>query len=85
MTAYKLLTDEQKQIIIEKNLNYYYKNKEKIKERTTIYWKEYYKKNLTKMLERQKKNYRKQKYFINDNENINIKLKEREEIIVLFN
>jgi len=37
------------------------------------------------MLERQKKNYRKQKYFINDNENINIKLKEREEIIVLFN
>ena len=82
---YKLLTDEQKQIIIEKNLNYYYKNKEKIKERTTIYWKEYYKKNLTKMLERQKKNYRKQKYFINDNENINIKLKEREEIIVLFN
>ena len=82
---YKLLTDEQKQIIIEKNLNYYYKNKEKIKERTKIYWKEYYKKNLIKMLERQKKNYRKQKYFINDNENINIKLKEREEIIVLFN
>ena len=82
---YKLLTDEQKQIIIENNLNYYYKNKEKIKERTKIYWKEYYKKNLTKMLERQKKNYRKQKYFINDNENINIKLKEREEIIVLFN
>ena len=37
------------------------------------------------MLERQKKNYRKQKYFISDNENINIKLKEREEIIVLFN
>ena len=82
---YKLLTDEQKQIIIEKNLNYYYNNKEKIKERTKIYWKEYYKKNLIKMLERQKKNYRKQKYFINDNENINIKLKEREEIIVLFN
>ena len=82
---YKLLTDEQKQIIIEKNLNYYYKNKEKIKERTKIYWKEYYKNNLIKMLERQKKNYRKQKYFINDNENINIKLKEREEIIVLFN
>ena len=82
---YKLLTDEQKQIIIEKNLNYYYKNKEKIKERTKIYWKEYYKNNLTKMLERQKKNYRKQKYFINDNENINNKLKEREEIIVLFN
>jgi hypothetical protein len=82
---YKLLTDEQKQIIIEKNLNYYYNNKEKIKERTKIYWKEYYKNNLTKMLERQKKNYRKQKYFINDNENINIKLKEREEIIVLFN
>ena len=82
---YKLLTDEQKQIIIEKKLNYYYKNKEKIKERTKIYWKEYYKKNLIKMLERQKKNYRKQKYFINDNENINIKLKEREEIIVLFN
>ena len=82
---YKLLTDEQKQIIIEKNLNYYYNNKEKIKERTKNYWKEYYKKNLIKMLERQKKNYRKQKYFINDNENINIKLKEREEIIVLFN
>jgi len=82
---YKLLTDEKKQIIIEKNLNYYYKNKEKIKERTKIYWKEYYKNNLTKMLERQKKNYRKQKYFINDNENINNKLKEREEIIVLFN
>ena len=82
---YKLLTDEQKQIIIEKNLNYYYKNKEKIKERTKIYWKEYYKKNLNKMLERQKKNYRKQKYFTNDNENINNKLKEREEIIVLFN
>ena len=82
---YKLLTDEQKQIIIEKNLNYYYKNKEKIKERTKIYWKEYYQKNLIKMLERQKKNYRKQKYFINDNGNINIKLKEREEIIVLFN
>ena len=45
---YKLLTDEQKQIIIEKNLNYYYKNKEKIKERTKIYWKEYYKKKFNK-------------------------------------
>ena len=57
MTAYKDLTEEEQQIIIQKNLEYYYKNKHKIKLRTHIYYKEYYIKNHMKMLDRQK-NYR---------------------------
>ena len=57
MTAYKDLTEEEQQIIIQKNLEYYYKNKHKIKIRTHIYHKEYYIKNHMKMLDRQK-NYR---------------------------
>ena len=60
---YKLLTDEQKQIIIEKNLNYYYKNKEKIKERTKIYWKEYYKKKINKNVRETKEKLQKTKIF----------------------
>ena len=54
MTAYKDLSDEEKQIIIQKNLEYYYKNRQKIKLRTHIYFKEYYIKNHMKMLERQR-------------------------------
>ena len=42
-TLYKDLTEEQQQIIREKNLKYYYDNKEKINKRSKIYWKEYYK------------------------------------------
>ena len=57
MTAYKDLTEEEQRIIIQKNLEYYYKNKQKIKIRTHIYHKEYYIKNHMKMLDRQK-NYR---------------------------
>jgi len=82
---YRLLTDEQKQIIRDKNLQYYHNNKEKIKQRTKIYWREYYKNNYTKLLERQKQNYRLKKYFISDNENINNKSKERDNIIISFN
>ena len=58
MTAYKDLTEEEQRIIIQKNLEYYYKSKHKIKLRTHIYHKEYYIKNHMKMLDRQK-NYRK--------------------------
>ena len=54
MTAYKDLTEEEKQIIIQKNLEYYYKNKQKIKLRTHIYFREYYIKNNMKRLDRQK-------------------------------
>ena len=54
MTAYKDLSEEEKQIIIQKNLEYYYKNRQKIKLRTHIYFKEYYIKNHMKMLERQR-------------------------------
>jgi len=57
MPPYKDLSDEEKQIIIQKNLEYYYKNRQKIKLRTHIYFKEYYIKNHMKMLDRQK-NYR---------------------------
>jgi hypothetical protein len=57
MTAYKDLTEEEQRIIIEKNLKYYYNNRQKIKIRTHIYHKEYYIKNHMKMLDRQK-NYR---------------------------
>ena len=61
MTVYKDLSDEEKQIIIQKNLEYYYKNKQKIKLRTHIYFKEYYIKNHMKMLDRQK-SYRNKNY-----------------------
>ena len=54
MTAYKDLSEEEKQIIIQKNLEYYYKNRQKIKLRTHIYFKNYYIKNHMKMLDRQK-------------------------------
>jgi hypothetical protein len=54
MTAYKDLSEEEKQIIIQKNLEYYYKNRQKIKLRTHIYFKEYYIKNHMKMLDRQR-------------------------------
>ena len=68
---YKFLSEEKKQIIRDNNLKYYYNNKEKVKQRTDIYFKEYYKKNLEKMLVRSKTNYRKKKYnkcFDNKNE-----------------
>ena len=52
MTAYKDLTEEEKQIIIQKNLKYYYNNRQKIKIRTYIYFREYYRKNHMMMLER---------------------------------
>ena len=61
MTVYKDLSDEEKQIIIQKNLEYYYKNKQKIKLRTHIYYKQYYIKNHMKMLDRQK-SYRNKNY-----------------------
>jgi hypothetical protein len=54
MTAYKDLTEEEKQIIIQKNLQYYYNNKQKIKLRTYLYFREYYRKNHMKMLDRQR-------------------------------
>ena len=85
-TPYKLLTDEQQQIIKDRNLKYYHNNKEKIRERTQIYWKEYYDKNRIKMLERQKKYYRKQRYFYGiDIENVMNKPTEREKLTVYFN
>jgi len=59
---YNQLSEEKKQIIRDKNLKYYYNNKEKVKQRTDIYFKEYYKKNLLKMLEKSKTAYRKIKY-----------------------
>jgi hypothetical protein len=62
MTAYKDLSEEEKQIIIQKNLEYYYKNRQKIKLRTHIYFKEYYIKNHMKMLDRQK-SYRNKNYY----------------------
>ena len=61
MTAYKDLSDEEKQIIIQKNLEYYYNNRQKIKVRTHIYFREYYMKNHMKMLDRQK-SYRNKNY-----------------------
>ena len=63
MPVYKDLTEEQQQIIIQKNLEYYYKNKHKIKIRTHIYHKEYYIKNQMKMLERARQ-YRHKNYDI---------------------
>ena len=63
MTAYKDLTEEEKKIIIEKNLRYYYNNRQKIKVRTYIYFREYNRKNHMLMLERQQK-YRQKKYDI---------------------
>ena len=54
-TPYKDLTEEQQQIIRERNLKYYYDNKEKINKRSKIYWKEYYNRHHQEMLERQKK------------------------------
>ena len=56
MTAYKDLTEEEKKIIIEKNLRYYYNNRQKIKVRTYIYFREYYRKNHMMMLERARQN-----------------------------
>jgi hypothetical protein len=86
VTPYKLLTDEQQQIIRDRNLKYYHNNKEKIKERTQIYWQKYYEKNHIKMLERQKKYYRKQRYFYGiDIENVINKSKEIDKITVYFN
>ena len=61
MPPYKDLSDEEKQIIIQKNLEYYYNNKQKIKLRTYFYFREYYRKNHMKMLDRQK-NYRNKNY-----------------------
>jgi len=84
-TPYKLLTDEQQQIIRDRNLKYYYDNKEKIRERTKIYFKEYYHKNHLKMILRQR-NYTRRKYFSRVNiENVNIKPKEKETLTVSFN
>ena len=83
-TPYKLLTDEQQQIIRDRNLKYYHDNKEKIRERTKIYFKEYYHKNHLKMILRQR-NYTRRKYFGLDIENVNIKPKEREKLTVCFN
>ena len=83
-TPYKLLTDEQQQIIKDRNLKYYHNNKEKIRERTQIYFKEYYHKNHLKMILRQR-NYTRRKYFGLDIENVNIKPKEREKLTVSFN
>jgi hypothetical protein len=61
MPPYKDLSDEEKQIIIQKNLEYYYKNRQKIKVRTYIYFREYYRKNHMRMLERQRQ-YRNKSY-----------------------
>jgi hypothetical protein len=55
------LSDEQKQIIIQKNLDYYYNNKQRIKLRTYFYFREYYRQNHMQMLERQRQ-YRNKNY-----------------------
>ena len=69
MTAYKDLTEEEKKIIIEKNLRYYYNNRHKIKVRTYIYFREYYRKNHMQMLERARQ-YRHKNYDIIPQKNI---------------
>ena len=62
-TPYKDLTEEKQQIIRERNLKYYYDNKEKINKRSKIYWKEYYKRHQQEMRERQKKYHLIKNYF----------------------
>ena len=62
-TPYKFLSDEQQQIIRERNLKYYHDNKEKINKRTKLYWKEYYKKHHQETLECQKRNHIKKNLF----------------------
>jgi site-specific DNA-cytosine methylase len=69
MTAYKDLSDEEKQIIIQKNLEYYYKNRQKINVRTHIYHKEYYIKNKDKILAYTKTYNKSDKYRKYSNEN----------------
>ena len=80
-TPYKFLSDEQQQIIRERNLKYYHDNKEKINKRTKIYWKEYYKKHQQEMLERQKRNHIIKNYFRGVEDNYK-KLKEK---VVIYN
>ena len=80
-TPYKFLTDEQQQIIRERNLKYYHDNKEKINKRTKIYWKEYYKRHHQEMLERQKRNHIIKNYFRGVEDNYK-KLKEK---VVIYN
>jgi hypothetical protein len=80
-TPYKFLSDEQQQIIRERNLKYYHDNKEKINKRTKIYWKEYYKKHQQEMLERQKKYHIIKNYFRGVETNYK-KLKEK---VVIYN
>jgi len=80
-TPYKFLSDEQQQIIRERNLKYYHDNKEKINKRTKIYWKEYYKKHQQEMLERQKKYHIIKNYFRGVENNYK-KLKEK---VVIYN
>jgi len=80
-TPYKFLSDEQQQIIRERNLKYYHDNKEKINKRTKIYWKEYYKKHQQEMLERQKKYHIIKNYF----RGVEINYKKLKEKVVIYN
>ena len=80
-TPYKFLTEEQQQIIRERNLKYYYDNKEKINKRSKIYWKEYYKRHQQEMRERQKKYHLIKNYFRGVEDNYK-KLKEK---VVIYN
>ena len=80
-TPYKFLTEEQQQIIRERNLKYYHDNKEKINKRTKIYWKEYYKRHHQEMLERRKKYHLIKNYFRGVENNYK-KLKEN---VVIYN
>ena len=65
-TPYKFMSEEQREIIRQRNLKYYHDNKNEIKKRTKIYWKEYYKKNQQKMLDRQKKYHKIQTFYRGD-------------------
>ena len=80
-TPYKFLSDEQQQIIRERNLKYYHDNKEKINKRTKIYWKEYYRKHQQEMLERQKKYHIIKNYF----RGVEINYKKLKEKVVIYN
>ena len=80
-TPYKFLTEEQQQIIRERNLKYYHDNKEKINKRTKLYWKEYYKRHHQEMLERQKKYHIIKNYF----RGVEINYKKLKEKVVIYN
>ena len=69
MRAYKDLSEGEQQIIKDKNLKYYYNNRQKIKVRTYFYFREYYRKNHMMMLERARQ-YRHKNYDIIPQKNI---------------